>query len=270
MKKRPYALSVTIIMVLTLSFLSVGSVFAASPEGNPGKGPSDFEKIIFVHYPQGIPAKGGLPGQGKPGGDSDKAWYKYSGYHWADANIPVYYRVNSNVSATFLAGIQAAFQTWEDDPNSYIDFECDAVGFDGLPSSLIGDGFMNGANEVVWTSLSADYPHAIAVTIVWRNIFTGLIAEVDMAMNSDFAWSQANLPDGTDPDRVTGDPSSYDVQNIATHEAGHWLMLGDLYNKPTADQTMYGIGAKGELKKRSLESGDIAGLQLIYSGAVKP
>jgi hypothetical protein len=250
--------------------MSVGSVFAASPESNPGKGPGNFEKIVFVHYPQGIPAKGGLPGPGKPGGDSDKAWYKYSGYHWADANIPVYYKVGSNVSPNFLNGIQAAFQTWELDPNSYIDFEYDPSGFVGSPSSFIGDGSRNGSNEVSWVSLSAVYPHAIAVTIIWYNTFTGLIAEVDMAMNNNLAWSQADLPVGTDPDAVTGDPNSYDVQDIATHEAGHWLMLGDLYNKPAANETMYGIGAKGELKKRTLESGDIVGLQVIYGGAFKP
>ena len=41
-------------------------------------------------------------------------------------------------------------------------------------------------------------------------------------------------------------------------------MLGDLYNKPAGNETMFGYGLKGELKKRSLESGDLAGLQTVY------
>ena len=55
-----------------------------------------------------------------------------------------------------------------------------------------------------------------------------------------------------------------DVQNIATHEAGHWLMLGDMYNKPAGEQTMFGISAEFDLQKRSLESGDKAGIEEIY------
>jgi hypothetical protein len=55
-----------------------------------------------------------------------------------------------------------------------------------------------------------------------------------------------------------------DLQNIATHEFGHWLVLNDLYKKPARQQTMYGYGAYAETKKRTLESGDIAGLETIY------
>jgi len=40
--------------------------------------------------------------------------------------------------------------------------------------------------------------------------------------------------------------------------------LGDLYNKPASTQTMYGISPEFELQKRSLESGDEAGIQAIY------
>ena len=263
MKTRAFVIGVCLV-VLSLLFASAGGVLASPPSDNPGKNPASFEKTVFVHYPKGEPAKGGVPGAPGSGSGSDKAPYKYSGIHWADSAIPVTYKVNSSVTGSFLGGIQGAFQTWEDDPDSYIDFEYDSSAFIGSPSSFSGDGSMNGANEVGWVSLSASYPNAIAVTAVWRNTFTGLIAEVDMAMNNDLPWSQAELSAGTDPDAVTGDPGYYDVQSIATHEVGHWLMLGDLYNKPTASQTMYGYGARGELKKRSLESGDLAGLRTIY------
>ncbi|OGO42021.1 MAG: hypothetical protein A2137_00665 [Chloroflexi bacterium RBG_16_58_8] len=266
MKKRVSILSVTVVIVLALSFLLVGNSFAAPPGDKTG----NFDKIVFVHYPKGIPAKGGIPGPPSSGGDSGKAWYKYGGIHWTNAAIPVHYRVGSGVAADFLNGIQASFQTWEDDPDSYIDFEYDIATFLGAPSSFSGSGSMNGANEVAWVSLSASDTNAIAITVVWYNTLSGLIAEVDMGMNSDLAWSQTTLAAGTDPDSVTGDTGSYDVQTIATHEAGHWLMLGDMYNKPAAEQTMFGYGAKGELKKRSLESGDLAGLRLIYSGATIP
>ena len=69
------------------------------------------------------------------------------------------------------------------------------------------------------------------------------------------------------PTTQTGIAGYYDVQDIMTHEAGHWLMLGDLYTKAASEQTMYGYGSTGELKARTLESGDIAGLRKIYPGA---
>ena len=262
------------LVVLSLLLTAMGSVFAAPPEDNPGKKPANFDKVVFVHYPKGNPAKGGIPG--RPVGNDDKEdgggkeWYKYSGLHWADSSIPVPYRVNSSVSAASLSGIQASFQTWEDDPDSYIDFEYDSISFTGAPSSFIGDGSMNENNEVGWVSLTASYPNAIAVTLVWYDLFTNIIVEVDMAMNDDFEWSQAELSAGADPNLTIGNLDYYDVQNIATHEVGHWLMLGDMYNKPAGNETMYGYGAKGELKKRSLESGDLAGVQTIYSGSSKP
>ncbi|MFC1873432.1 matrixin family metalloprotease, partial [Chloroflexota bacterium] len=63
-----------------------------------------------------------------------------------------------------------------------------------------------------------------------------------------------------------GDTILYDVdvQNIMTHEAGHWLMLLDMYDYYASEQTMYGYASQLELKKISLEEGDISGIQVIY------
>ena len=54
-----------------------------------------------------------------------------------------------------------------------------------------------------------------------------------------------------------------DLQNIATHEIGHGIGLGDLYNTCT-QETMYGYSTEGDVSKRTLNSGDISGLQKIY------
>ena len=68
----------------------------------------------------------------------------------------------------------------------------------------------------------------------------------------------------TNPDIQTGLSTAYDVQNIMTHEAGHWLMLLDLYQWRTQKLTMYGYGALGELQKRTLGVGDELGIDQIY------
>jgi hypothetical protein len=251
-------------MLLVLGIMLAGllavPVLAAGPGDNPGNGPPTLDRVIFINYPRDFAAKGS-PG-GKPT-DTAKEFYKYSGYHWNTSDVPVVnYYVNLNGSGggdSFLTGIENSFQVWEN--NSSIDFYY-VDSFATTPSSFYGAGSTNNKNEVGWVDISKQYPNAIAVTMVWYNPATREISEIDMAMNKAFRWTQNTIDD--DPDSSYGDAGFYDVQNIATHEAGHWLMLGDLYNKPTTEQTMYGYGSTGEVKKRSLESGDLAGAKAIY------
>jgi hypothetical protein len=56
----------------------------------------------------------------------------------------------------------------------------------------------------------------------------------------------------------------YDLESTATHEFGHTFGLNDLYNSPCSQETMYGVGDKGEIFARTLNDGDIAGLNIIY------
>ena len=86
-------------------------------------------------------------------------------------------------------------------------------------------------------------------------------------MNSRVTWTWKNpstlLPPLT-VDNSCGDLKKYDAQDILTHEIGHWLGLDDIYDSTQKDLTMYGYGRKGELKKNTLETGDILGIQSLY------
>ncbi|PJA83788.1 MAG: peptidase M10A and M12B matrixin and adamalysin, partial [Candidatus Nealsonbacteria bacterium CG_4_9_14_3_um_filter_37_29] len=55
-----------------------------------------------------------------------------------------------------------------------------------------------------------------------------------------------------------------DLQNIATHELGHGVGLGDVYETACSEVTMYGYSNYGETQKRTLEAPDITGLQTLY------
>jgi len=99
---------------------------------------------------------------------------------------------------------------------------------------------------------------AIAVTTTWYYTGTGEIAESDMILASNLAWSITQP--GTD---CGGQAGTYDVQNITTHELGHQVGLEDLYSTADKDLTMYGYGMTTELKKDSLGAGDFAGAQVV-------
>ncbi len=111
-------------------------------------------------------------------------------------------------------------------------------------------------NEVYFADIDSE--GAIAVAIIW-GIFGGPppfreLVEWDMVFDDvDFDWS------------ATGEAGKMDFENIATHELGHAVGLGDLYNSECSEQTMYGYADYGETKKRTLEAGDIAGVQKLYS-----
>ena len=110
-------------------------------------------------------------------------------------------------------------------------------------------------NAVIWKNIGAG---SIAVTYVWYYTATGLVAEVDMIFNKLYPWRLFSGVDG-----CSTQYDAYDLKNIAVHEIGHWVGLDDLYGDGDVDMTMYGFGAGGELKKRSLAPGDELGANAV-------
>jgi len=114
----------------------------------------------------------------------------------------------------------------------------------------------DGKNIIAWGRTSGS---ALAITYTWYYPSTGLVAETDTIFNQKvpWYWDAENY--------LCTDANSYDAQDILTHELGHWMGLDDTYTAIFIDNTMYGYGSKGEIKKDTLTSGDIQGVQAIYS-----
>jgi len=166
------------------------------------------------------------------------------------------YLVNSantrNLSEVFIIGNLAAnINKWEI-----------ASGFDILGDEI--SGIVDGAdlnspdnkNEVYFADIGQS--GAIGVTIVW-GVFSGpphtrKLVEWDQVYDdTDFDWS------------ISGEAGKMDFENIATHELGHSVGLNDLYEGACSEETMYGYASYGEIKKRSLEAGDIIGVKKLYN-----
>lgn len=120
---------------------------------------------------------------------------------------------------------------------------------------------LDGKNIITWGRANGS---ALAITYIWSSNVTGEVREVDTIMNVKFPWSWSNPTNWTSSANICADQNSYDAQSVMTHELGHWLGLNDFYTTEYQNNTMYGYGAKGEIKGTTLSTGDINGIIAIY------
>jgi hypothetical protein len=167
--------------------------------------------------------------------------YKLLPFHW---HVTAKYWINPSnkygfpVSAV-IATITISANTW--------DKETSAAVFSYEGTTKRSAGRYDGYNVIAWGSYRAG---VIAVTYIWYR--GSQILETDTRMNTLYKWS------------LTGEAGKMDVQNIMTHEFGHWAGLADLYDDVDYWLTMYGYSTYGETYKRTLGFGDILGLQAVY------
>lgn len=176
---------------------------------------------------------------------------------WRASSLPVTYYIDidgtPDCTGEFLA-ISRAYQAWED-----------ASGMDwtngGANNYSPSDwGVNNGVNinvwcESNWTGITGSGSGTIAICKYWYAYTPSeaYLLDTDIIYNGqNYTWSS------------TGEAGKMDVQNIATHETGHSLVLSDLYGSGDTEKTMYGYCNLGETKKRTLEPDDIDGARFLY------
>jgi len=220
------------------------------------------EGYLIVHPREGYGKPGGTPGNGKKDkGPVASSCYSYlaKSARWTEIEPWVVNAVNSygmshgSVFSILTDGIAK----WED--------AADGIVGNGVAIDILGEGALtsaalvadesstDGLNEVYFAPLDQG---TIGVTIVW-GVFGGppqarKLVEWDQVYNANYPWSD------------TGASDAMDFDNIATHELGHSVGMGDLYEAACASETMYGYSDYGETDKRDLNTGDIAGVSGLY------
>ena len=255
MKSKKLGSLICFVLVLSVFIPAISIAYARKT----GRGP--LEKIVFIHYRKGAGKPPGTPGNGPPdkpdNGDEGDYQLLGKGVKWkTTATIvidPDYSGLNKK---DVQRVIELSAEEWDDGAYS---------GWDGVPVDLF-DGYSivydatfdtdkpDGRNEVLF----GDYPqeNVIAVTVIW-GYFRGPpsqreIIEFDIMFDTDYTWS------------LSGESDKMDLQNIATHELGHGAGLDDLYDTVASEETMYGYSYNGDIKKRDLYFGDIAGIKELY------
>jgi hypothetical protein len=158
--------------------------------------------------------------------------YIYTGLHWPSGNVGYYVDAAGGPSGA-LSAVQAGFEAWNH------------------AGAAFSFAYGGGGNTVRWAYIDGPL-QTLAVTYIWSSSY--IVYSCETVFDTAESW-------GTD-----GSASKFDIQNVAAHEAGHWLVLDDLYESQYSEMTMYGYASRGETKKRTLEWGDIAGIQFIYLG----
>lgn len=220
------------------------------------------EGFAFIHPRTGYHHRpghdGGPPGGG--GGGSKCFAFTSKGAKWKTLEP---WLVNASNAAGLgsgfvLGNLAANIDKWEDAADGVVDGVkgADILGNgSGTSTVLTADtAAPDGQNEVYFADI-AD-PNAIAVTIVW-GIFAGPpggreLVEWDQVYDDvDFSWSQ------------TGEAGKMDFENVATHELGHAVGMAHPDDSCT-EETMYRFASPGETKKRTLNTGDITGINQLY------
>ena len=216
------------------------------------------EKVTFIHYADGRHEQIGeskLTKKAKPVRDDgcysfiskDMEWWTQPAYT-ISVDLEGEYSVSQD---QFEQAVEASISEW----NSPILSDTSFIGFGA--QTVDSDQATGIVNDEVNTISFGDYDRdgVIAVCSVW-GYYGGppakrQITEFDVMLDTDYAWG-------------VGDEEKMDLQNILTHELGHAVGLGDLYTTECDTQTMYGFSTEGDIEKRTLESGDIAGLNILY------
>jgi hypothetical protein len=167
--------------------------------------------------------------------------------YWKDASMPIRYLLaNDNVpgGADGEAAVHRAFESWNG-VSANVQYR-----FDGYVDK--GVQKYDGRNIVYWVYSGWSYDASLAaLTFRYYDTTDGHLLDADIVFNGErYSWS------------VGG--ASYDIQNSATHEVGHF---GGLGHSSDPDATMYARTIASETKKRSLSSDDVAGLDALYGGA---
>jgi len=230
--------------VIIIVLLAVSSALPLIVSAKPNELKLTILELKVDAKPDGTP--GGKPIKPPPTPPLDPNTNNHYALLGFSFSTPAEYWINPNNAYGFAVteveyAITTSAETWDDETS----FEV----FSYKETTTSTSGNLDGLNVVDWGKYRRG---VIAVTMIWTSVATGDVVEVDMKLNTRYDWS------------LTGETNKMDVQNIVTHEFGHWAGLADLYDEEDALLTMYGYSSYGITYQRDLGLGDILGIQAVY------
>jgi len=188
------------------------------------------------------------------------------------------------------SAIQDAFATWS------LAEGLPQIAFERSQGALLS-AKPDGKNTVLVAPITVKgHEHDLAITLTYSDEETGDIVEADVIINAEYSFRTLKSPDeglvtsDVDQDeqnattssastqltvnaarasctaiaqRASCDGNAYDLQNVVTHEVGHFFGLGEDMEDPAA--TMYYCTSRCETHKRVLTVSDAQIMTSLYS-----
>ncbi len=176
---------------------------------------------------------------------------------WHRNFFPIPYAISAETFADFPdfpAAIDASFRTWRNPNDSRIEFQ-------PIGCTSVSRNENDGVNAVIL--LTDKWPFDTSAIAITRNFYVaGDSARSGLILDSDILLNGVNHSFTT-----TGESGAHDVQNIVTHEVGHFLGFGHEVAPADEDATMFAVASAGETNKRTLHDSELGGLVDAYPGA---
>jgi hypothetical protein len=190
----------------------------------------------------------------KKGADGENVhWHSHKSKLYLDASL-------DQLGPHAREAVQLGFGTWLGSgaklPN---------LSFDSTSGAKFGQE-SNGKSEIMYGPITLKgHENDLALTVTFSDPKTGEVVEADMIFNSTHPYGM--LPYQAAAGAMTANDMSsceqrYDLQSIATHEAGHFFGLGEDYDSTVA--TMYYTTGRCETNKRVLQGTDETTMDALY------
>lgn len=223
-------------------------------EDVPGR--PDLVKVTHIFRTPAVARARATAGCACPGPEGTN--YSIERVKWFDPSFSIsIYTSGSGVGSAAVTAITNAFGAWRAADPAAPSAIVAAQDFVSAPPPIALDD----KQVISWQPLSATYGSStLAVTVYWAsrakvNGFSKIV-HFDMAFNTDYQWTLLGTTES-----CGGGTGAYDVQNVATHEAGHAYGMG---HNNDCNLTMNPTAAAGETVKSTLAVGDISGIKSIY------
>jgi len=178
--------------------------------------------------------------------------------YWDDSFFPIPFYLSApslRGQLGFGEAIDAGFKAWRDVTDTRLEFQ-------PMGCSQSTKNENDGLNHIILISQDWSFGDSQIIAITRNFYIAGESEKSGMILDSDILLNGVNHAFTT-----TNETGKNDVQNIVTHEAGHFLGLGHEIAPEDTDATMYAKAVPNELKKRELKVNDVRGLRDAYAGA---